>query len=318
MPATARRRYVLRAASVVVTALVLVFVAGVLRRDGPAALEAWRAARVRWAWVGVATACGFIGPATSVVGWRRLLGDLGLPVRFGWVLRLFLLSNLGRYLPAGKAWQLGIVTVMSTERGLPAALVVGTSFLHALFGAVVGFILLSTLGGALFPGAGPLLALGVAGLAGLLALPTALRRFPSLRARLVKRISGIDTVDTATMWTVTWTAAVAWSAWGAALYALAQALLPTPVAPLGIYIAAWVGSIFAGLLAVFTPLGLGVREGAMQATLVTAGLEPSGALLLVIVVRVFATILELVPAAILLAAEQFAAREPSLRLAGPD
>ena len=318
MQATERKKFLLRVATLLVMALVLYFVVGALRRDGPAALEAWRTARVRWSWVGIATVLAFVGPVVSALGWQRLLIDLGVPVRFGWVLRLFLVSNLGRYLPGGKAWQLGIVAMMSTERGLPAALVTGSSFLLGIVGMGVGAILLLPLSGAMIGGAAPLFALGVAGLEALLALPAILRRTPRLRAQLARRVPGIDTVTSATMWAVTWTAAVAWCAWGVALYALAWALLPSPGAPLALYVAAWIGSFLAGLLAVFSPGGLGVREGAMQTALVAAGVTTSSALLVVIVVRVFQTVLEIVPALILLVLGRRSARPDAARAVPAD
>lgn len=316
MQATTRNRYILRAATLVVTALVLVVVVRALRRDGPAALEAWRAARVRWGWVVAAAGCGLLAPAATSVGWRRLLTDMGLPVDYGWVLRLTLVSNIGRYLPGGKAWQLGIVAMMSAERGLPGPLVAGTSFLHGVVGLVVGAILLLPLGGAMIGGAGPLFALAAAGLAALLALPAVLRRMPRLRLLLARRINGIDTVSTATLWSLMWTAAAAWLASGGMLYSLAWALLPSPGAPPSLYAVAWIGPFLAGLLAVFSPAGIGVRDGAMQATLVAAGVASSSALLLVIVSRIFSTLVELIPACVLLVLGQLASRRDGAPVSG--
>src|SRR5262245_24374668 len=89
------------------------------RRDGPAALDAWRAAHVGWSWVALSVAAALAGHAVYVRGWRRLLADSGVPTSFWRLVRMFLVSNLGRYLPGGKAWQMAIVGLMSAEQGLP-------------------------------------------------------------------------------------------------------------------------------------------------------------------------------------------------------
>ena len=73
MTADLRVRYALRAAAVLLGGLVVAALISALRRDGPAALQAWRTARVGWAWVTLGTACGLVGQAFVVLGWRRLL-----------------------------------------------------------------------------------------------------------------------------------------------------------------------------------------------------------------------------------------------------
>ena len=98
-----RFRGVLRFAAAVLSVVMIVVLGRVMWRDGPAALNAWRAAHVRWPWVAFAVACALAGQAIFVVGWRRLLTDLGTRAPFWTLARLFLVSNLGRYLPAGKA-----------------------------------------------------------------------------------------------------------------------------------------------------------------------------------------------------------------------
>jgi uncharacterized membrane protein YbhN (UPF0104 family) len=305
----ARRKALVRGVAVVLSILVIAGLVSALRRDGPAALEAWRTADVRWSWVALATGLGLGGHALAAYGWRRLLLDLGLRVGYGWVLRVFLVSNMGRYLPGGKAWQMGIVGVMSTEKGLPALVVAGSSLLHGIVGVAVGAILLLPLGGTLFGGAQALFALAAAGVVGLIVLPRILRLFPKLRAALAGRIPGIDTVNSATMWALVWTAAAGWLSWGVALWAMAWALLPAPSPPVPLFIAAWIGPFLAGLLAVVSPAGVGVREGAMQAALAAIGLAPSAALLLTLASRIWVTVIEVIPAAVLLAARRGSGRQ---------
>jgi hypothetical protein len=100
MAATPNRlRLVLRAVSALLGIAVVVFVAQSLRRDGPGALAAWRTAHVRWGFIALAVGCGFAGHGAYLLGWRRLLKDSDIPVRLWPLAKIFLVSNLGRYLP---------------------------------------------------------------------------------------------------------------------------------------------------------------------------------------------------------------------------
>jgi uncharacterized membrane protein YbhN (UPF0104 family) len=290
-----------RVAAVALGVVVIVVLGQSLRRDGPAALEAWKAAHVRWNWVAVSVMCGFMGHAVYLVGWRRLMKDSGIPASLWQLARIFLVSNLGRYLPGGKAWQMGIVGVMAAEYGLPGAAVAASSLLQGIVGVGVGAIVLFAAGGAAIRLPTAWLALPVAGVAGLLVLPALVRSLPRLRAGIAARLVGLDSVTAATMGTLIWTSAASWILWGVALYALARGLLAEAGAPLSSYIAAWCASFLAGLIAIVSPAGLGAREGAMQAVLETSGMTPSAVLIVVVVARVWITILDVVPAVAVLA-----------------
>jgi uncharacterized membrane protein YbhN (UPF0104 family) len=308
----ARLGRTLRWITVALGALVLVALVRSLRRDGPAAFDAWRSADVQWSWVVLASAFALAGHLVFAVGWQRLLNDCGVPVSFWKAARIFLASNLGRYLPGGKAWQMGIVGVMAAEDQLPAGTLAATSLFQSILGVVVGAILLlatgaSTLGVAPFWFAFP-----VAGLIGLLAAPALLRALPRTRAALISRLPSLESVTTGTMWVLLWTAAASWIAWGLALYALAMALLPDAGASMIAYVSAWIGPFLAGLVAVVAPAGLGVRDEVMRTMLATSGVPASSAMMLVVVARVWTTMLEVAPAALLLALRPRKARSAAL------
>jgi hypothetical protein len=227
-------------------------------------------------------------------------------ISFWTTARIFLVSNFGRYLPGGKAWQMGIVGVMAAENNLPAALLATTSLFQGMVGAAVGAVLLVVTGSSIMEIPVVLPVLALAGLAGLIALPALLRILPAVRNVVVSKLPGLDSVTGWTMWALVWTTVLGWLAWGVALRALATGLLADPVASIAAYVTAWIGPFMGGLIAIFTPAGLGVREEMMRSVLSTAGLAPSAALIVVVVSRVWATALEVVPAALVLLAARFA------------
>lgn len=279
----------------------MAFIAQALRRDGPAALEAWRAASIQWRWIALALTCAFAGHTCYVFGWQRLLRDLGVGAGFLVLARLFLISNLGRYLPGGKAWQMAIIAAMATDNGFPPARVAASSLAQGTLGMGVGVLVLVAAGGSAL-GVSPIwLVVSLAGVVALLLGPAAVRAIPSLAAGIERRIPGITTVTVRTMWVLIWTAAASWLLWGVALYSLCRAVLLPPGVSLITSVTAWAGSFLAGLLLVIAPAGLGAREGVMQAVLTRAALPASDILVVVVLTRVGVTLLDLIPALLLLA-----------------
>ena len=291
-----RLRLLLRAVATILGIAIVAVLLHTLRRDGPGALAAWRAAHVRWGFIALAIGCGFAGHGIYLIGWRRLLRDSDTPVSLWPLAKIFLVSNLGRYLPGGKAWQMGIVGLMATEFGLPATQLAGSSLLQGVVGVVAGAIVLLVTGGAAVGLSMGWLAFPLAGIISILFAPTIVRSIPALRVTLVRHVHGIDTVTIATMWALIWTSVVSWVLWGIALYSLGSALLSTAGAPLVSYIAAWSGSFLVGLLAVVSPAGLGAREGVIQVVLERGGMAASDVLLLVVVQRAWITLMDVVPA----------------------
>jgi uncharacterized membrane protein YbhN (UPF0104 family) len=297
----ARKRLIFRVAAVAIGIAIVVMVVRTIQRDGPAAVEAWRNAQIQWSWISVAVIGALAGHVVWTIGWRRLLRDMGISTTLWPLLRIYLVSNLGRYLPGAKAWQMGVVYGMATEAGMPGGVVAATSLFQGVVGVGVGMILLLAFGGAALAIAPILFVLPVLGAIAVLFLPAALKAMPKLHAIALARVPGFDAVTASTMWALLWTSVASWLAWGLAFYALAHGLLADTVAPLTTYLAAWISSLLAGIIVVIAPAGVGVRDNLMQALLVGAGVSAGSGIVVVAIARVWATALEVVPAVIVLA-----------------
>lgn len=82
-------------------------------------------------------------------------------------------------------------------------------------------------------------------------------------------------------------------------------LLPQPQASIVSYVAAWIAPFLAGLVAIVTPAGLGVRDELMRTILVGGGVSAGGAIVVVVVSRLATAILDVVPAVAVLALRRF-------------
>lgn len=239
----------------------------------------------------------FAGYAASAAVWGLMVREMGGPRLPGWqAVRLFMIANLGRYVP-GKVWQIAGLAALSRSRGVPAATATGAAVLGqgiALVGAsVVG--LGAVLGGPTrvatwAPWAAGALAVAVA--IGL--LPPVFRRVAALWFRLARqeRPELLGSVH-ALRWLVLYT--LNWVLYALAFWVLALSVgVDAPVVPLG---SAFAAAYVLGYVMIFAPAGVGVREGFMVALLTPhIGPGPSGAL--AILARIWTTGVELVPAAV--------------------
>jgi uncharacterized membrane protein YbhN (UPF0104 family) len=294
------KKNAIRLVAMIVTIIVVYQLVNEFRKSGPAALEAWHQAHVSWPLLTLSIVAAVAGQLIFVVGWKRFLADCGVTAGMLPLTRFFLVSQLGRYLPGAKAWQMGIIGAMAAENDLPAALLAATSLIQGTVGVVVGAMLLFATGSSALGIPQYLLVLPIAGLIGLILLPRLLHLVPKVREMLVEKLPSLESIDAGTMWTLVWSTTASWIAWGFALYFLAWSILGDPQASIIAYIAAWIGPFLAGIIFVFLPAGVGVRDGLMQTMLDHAGVAAANVAVLVVIVRVWITVLDILPAVVVL------------------
>jgi hypothetical protein len=229
--------------------------------------------RVRWQTLALAQVAVVVTYFGMVALWGRLLSNLGASLRYRDTLRLWSFSNLGRYIP-GKIWQVVGLATLARDMGVTAGLAVSAAViaigLMLCTGALVGFLLLPDLGPR-YLSAGAVVALAAA-----LLVPVArpgwigggLRRLP--RSFGQAHIAPIER-RTVVQWIGLFS--VAWLAHGAGFALLAAAFGEVgwrdAVRLAGAFSLAYVG----GLLAVFAPGGIGVREGILGEVIASLGTD---------------------------------------------
>ena len=238
-----------------------------------------------------------LAPVLTLMGWRVLLEDLGTHLALPPASSVFLVGQLGKYLP-GSVWTVVAQAEMGAKLAVPRRRM-----------AVVGILSigLAVLTGCLLgiPAVQPLLAsrgdafswwwVAIAVALGCVLLwPRLLNAVIARGLRLLRReplehdLSG-RAVALASAWFV-----AAWVSTGMGTFVLARSVAPD--APLGPLLVTCVGGFAlasaAGMFSILVPAGVGVRDGVLALLLVTLMPLPAAAAV-VVVARFFAVLADL-------------------------
>jgi len=249
-------------------------------------------------WIFLAS-CGllFVGYLVSGILWGRMVRDLGGgELRHRTAIRLYFVSNLGRYIP-GKLWQVAGLALLAREEGVPARIATAA----AIVGQGIALVAATLVGSAaLVSDLAIPRATGIWILAILLALlgtalvPGVLRRLFALWFRLARAEPPEDVVPTpgfALRWTALYV--VNWVVYAASFWLLARSFgLPGSVVQAG---SAFAAAYVLGYAVLVAPAGIGVRESFLTVLLGPVMGAPTAATLSV-VARLWTTGVEVVPA----------------------
>lgn len=263
--------------------------------------------------VAAALAAAMAGLCGQLLAWRALLSDLGSPLRPAVAARIMFLAQLGKYVP-GSVWAFAAQVELAKDREVPrprgaTATVLAIAVTLAVNLAVAAVTLPFSSAGAAQQwwwalAAAPVL---VAALH-----PRVVTRLIHAAQRLGRRArevpeSELDHVTARGMAAAVGWSALAWLALGAHIWLLVYGVGgggagAFPVA-VGAYALAWT----LGVLAIFAPAGIGVREVVLVVVL-SPVLDPGAALVAAGLSRLVMTAADLAWAGLMLAATRSTAR----------
>lgn len=249
--------------------------------------------------------------AGLVLLWSRSLAWWNARMRGVSALRVFFLSNLARYVP-GAVWQFAGLAAMSAAQGVSPvaataavlwqqAALLGTGALLAVALSPVALAPAFARIGAPVPSLGTRLTLAVLVVAVAVAL---VPRTLALLGRIVERrlhdVRAVPHVSSPQMASYLALTTVGWIGYGIAFALFCRAVLGDAAPPFveagAIYVAAYV----LGILFIIVPGGIGIREGALVASL-TPLVGADRALFLAIASRLWLTAIEILGAIVVLA-----------------
>lgn len=254
-------------------------------------------------WRPIASSCALVlfSRLVLVQTWRQVVQAWGERLSFADGARIWFVSNLGTYIP-GRVWAIAAMGTLAQEVGISPVAAAGSSLVVQLVNVVTGFGVFAVAGahGMQLPGG---TGAGIVALAALVLLtPWLVPLAVQVLNRVSKRQFAVPHLPTSALW---WAAAgttLAWVLYGVAFQWFASGVSGGATAgTTGDWIALFTGSYLLGFIAVFTPGGLGVREGAMALLLKQSGLAVGSlAALLVVASRVWLTILDILPGVLFL------------------
>jgi uncharacterized membrane protein YbhN (UPF0104 family) len=225
--------------------------------------------------------------AMQVESWRRILAGWGQGLTFRAAARVWSLANLGRYVP-GKVWSVAGLVVLARQAGVEAGPAAASAFVLQAISLGTGVAVVA----AVAPGSAPPLRLAAAGVAAILTIavlvwPRTARRL----GRLVDATAPLEPLRPAAVLAGAALTVLSWGTYGAAFWMLARGLVPDTPLPLPAAIGAFTLGYILGLLALFAPGGVGVRELVLIG-LLAPFLGSGGAVAVSVASRLVLTVLE--------------------------
>lgn len=211
--------------------------------------------------------------ALMVLTWSASLRWWNAGVSFLSAMRIWSLSNLARFIP-GAVWQFAGLAALAADEGISPLAATGAVLLQQLMllatGVVVAVMLapgwVQPVAGELSPAMTAILAIvGLAMVA--LVIPLAMPAIGRGLGRLVKREFSWPRPSAAAFAGYTAALVVPWLMYAAAFWLFARAVVGDPAPSLVVAGGAFVASYVAGIVAVFAPAGIAVREAALVAML---------------------------------------------------
>lgn len=231
---------------------------------------------------------------TGALGWSVILRLIGIQVPLTTVVRIWLISQLGKYLPGGTVWYTASRIVLSAEVGITASQTVKGILLETVFlivGGATFFLLSLTVGWQRN-------SLSLALSATSVVLVSLVLLWPPVFAfvtRNVYRVVGLEyeaaLLKPRDLFLIAAYYTGQWVLLGCAFLFLVNALYPLSVSQAPAVAGAFAISCVIGYLVIFVPGGIGVREASLMTIL--TGLMPFPAAMAVAVIsRPWYSILE--------------------------
>ncbi len=225
--------------------------------------------------------------AVLIEAWRRVLLGWGEKLAFRDAARIWCLSNLGRYVP-GKVWSLAGLTVLAQRAGVTGWAAAGGALAMQALAVGTG----AGIAAVTIPGAVSSLQLVIAALAGGGAIAAIVwSRIGATVARFVKPSVDFRALPVSTAAVAAGITLVSWVSYGTAFWLLAKGMFSVSEVPLRTAVGVFAGGYIVGLLALFAPGGVGVRE-LIFVTLLAPTMGTGGALALSVGSRLLLTVTE--------------------------
>jgi len=259
-------------------------------------------------WAGLAVLVLLLSYASSVEAWRRILAGWRQHLRYLQAARIWLVANLGRYIP-GKVWSVAGLMALAQRAGVEPWAAGASAF--AIQAVAVGTAV--AIVAAAIPGAASPFRLAGAAVIAIVTIAalTWPRAIQSI-ARLVGRTERVRPLPVAAVAESSALGLFSWLGHGTAFWLLSRGLGLPGALPLATAVGVFSLGYILGLLALFAPGGVGVRE-VVLISLLTPVLGGGGAIALSLASRLLLTVTEVVAPLVMLLVTRQSKEDVSVR-----
>src|SRR5205085_6585449 len=256
---------------IVVTTIVLLFVARALITQWLEFRGTPLVVSPSWAIIVASGVVVLVTYGLLIETWRRILGAWGSALPFSDAVRIWCVSNLGRYVP-GKVWQIGAMSTMAEAVGVSAVAAAGSAVLNTIVNIATGFLVALIAGWRSFDtlsnGNTRIgIALLVVALGGVLLLPTAMPYLLAIARRVTGRPLDLGPIPPRAIIISLVGNIVAWLMYGAAFELFVRGVIGSAPGTFADYVTAYAWPYILGYLAIVVPGGIGVRDTALAVAL---------------------------------------------------
>ena len=239
------------------------------------------------AWIAASALTVLATYIMQIESWRRILAGWHQRLPFAAAARTWSLANLGRYVP-GKVWSVAGLVVLAQRAGVAPGPAAASAFVIQAVTLGSGVAVVA----AAAPHSAPPLRLAAAALVAVATIGALVWRPPAAwLGRLVNATPPLEPLALSAVFASTLLTVVSWWTYGAAFWMLARGLITGAPLPLTGAVAAFTLGYILGLLALFAPGGVGVREVVLIG-LLAPFLGAGGAVAVSVASRVLLTVLE--------------------------
>ncbi len=298
----------LQAGKIAAMLLVLALIARSIARNWAAFQSVHVTLDVKIGWLVASVAVVFLTYAIQIESWRRMLRGWDQRLPYTRAARAWTIANLGRYIP-GKVWSVAGLVVLAERAGVrrSAAAVSAFAMQAVVLGTGVVLVAVAT------PHAASPLLLGGAVLAALALIGVlAWRRTALWLGTLADATAPLPPLPVSAILAASALMLVSWATFGLAFWMLIRGLISTASVPISAAMGMFALGYVMGIVAVFAPGGMVVRDLALVGFL-TPFVGSGGALALSLASRVQLTLTEASAAGAALLLEPAAKEDPTDR-----
>ena len=240
--------------------------------------------------------CVFLAYGLLIEAWRRMILGWDQRLQYRHAARIWCISNMGRYLP-GKVWSVAGLAVMAERSGVSGWAATGSAIAMQALAVGTGAIVVALTAPGIVPG----VQLVVVFLFATLVVTVLVAKEPVARLfSLASRDAKWQPLSLGSALSGAAATLTAWVVYGVVFWLLAKGLLPDHHLSLRVAAGVFAAGYVVGLLAIFAPGGIGVRE-AIFVALLAPSVGSGAAVALAIGSRLLLTLTEIAAALLALA-----------------